>query len=90
MKMSANNGSYQKYDGSSGTYQEIPNGVPPKKSKKWLIGILLAVLLGVVYMFTDKYILQPEHVVSKSLASSTSGVTTDKEGKLKLFDDLSK
>jgi hypothetical protein len=87
--MSSNNGSYQKYDGTSGTYQEINSTSAPKKRGLWIVGIVLAAALGVGYTYTQRY-HQTGTVVSKALASSSSGVTVDKEGKLKLFDELSK
>lgn len=89
--MASNNGSYQKYDGSSGNYQEIRNGVEPNTRKKWMIGIVVAVILGGVYALTIRKGGQSsEDIINKSLSSGSSSVSVSKEGKLKLFDDHSK
>jgi hypothetical protein len=94
-----NGGSYQKYDGSTGTYQEVStkeNGELSTKSggvKSFLFGAVFVAVLGVGYSYGQQYINiftnHSDQVVKKSIASS-SGVTVDKTGKLKLFDELSK
>lgn len=92
--MSGNNGSYQKYDGSSGTYQEVNDTTSSTKKsswKTWIIGSVLVAVLAVGYTYSNNQSFfhnTPNDVVQKSMAAS-SGVTVDKTGKLKLFDELS-
>lgn len=86
------NGSYQKYDGSSGTYQDISTGTKPSGKAKWLIGIVVTAVLGSVYFFTTNKNGRDEAevLVDKSIKTIASAVRPQKEAKIKLFDDLSK
>lgn len=89
--MSNNGGSYQKFDGASGTYQEIPNGSqsgPGAKKTKWLVAAALLVAVGVGYGAFSIH-SSPQKAVDKALAN-TGNVQVKKNGKLKLFDSLSK
>jgi hypothetical protein len=89
--MSTNNGgSYQKYDGGSGTYQDIRDGDKPNNRKKWLLGFIVAIALGGAYVVTTRKVgRSSKDIILKSLASGSSTVSVSK-GKLKLFDDHSK
>jgi hypothetical protein len=85
----SNGNSYQKYDGASGIYQEIPNGADggPKK-KKWLFA-LVAVLAGAGIVYGLCAVRNnPQNNVNKALAKD-SNVQVKANGKLKLFDDFS-
>jgi hypothetical protein len=86
--------SYQKYDGASGTYQEIPNpnngngSSPPRNSRtKWILGAVLVAVVGVVYTVVSTAGPSSD-VVDKAIAKS--GVQVKSDGKVKLFDELSK
>ena len=88
--MANNGGSYQKFDGASGTYQEIPNGSqsgPGAKKTKWLVAAALLVAVGVGYGAFSMH-SSPQKAVDKALAN-TGNVQVKKNGKLKLFDSLS-
>jgi len=91
--MSNNGTSYQRYDGASGTYQEIPNGASEystrSKKTKWLIGAAILVAVGVVYSAVTMHNNSDEKAVDKALAN-TGTVEVKANGKLKLFDSLSK
>ena len=90
----AGENSYQKqYDGSTGTYQEIPsdaNGLlrGGGNKKKWLIGgvALLLIAFGVAYGVNT--LRDPQKTIAKELANS-SKVHVKANGKLKLFDEFS-
>lgn len=85
-----NGGSYQKFDGASGTYQEIPNGSTSSGAKKtkWLVAAALLVVVGIGYT-TYSLKSNPSANVDKTLASK-GNVQVKANGKLKLFDSLSK
>jgi hypothetical protein len=100
--MSNNNGSgesYQKYDGASGTYQEIPNGTGSAATgggrKKWCLAAgasglfaLVAIAYGANTALHHQY-GTTARAVDKALATD-SKLKVKANGKLKLFDDLSK
>lgn len=85
-----NGNSYQKYDGATGTYQEATNGNGTSSGSprrfKWLIGAAAVAVLGTIYAVTSSK--SPQAVVQKAIATSGAGLQV-KNGKLKLFDDLS-
>ena len=88
----SNGNSYQKFDGASGTYQEIPNNgssiSSASKKTKWLVAAALLVVVGIGYTaFSLKS--NPSANVDKALASK-GNVQVKANGKLKLFDSLSK
>lgn len=88
----SNGSSYQKFDGASGTYQEIPNGAGDSRSKKrkWLTGLVVLSAVGIVYgIFSIAQGKNPQNNVNKALAKD-SNVQVKANGKLKLFDDNSK
>jgi len=100
--MSGNNGtSYQKYDGASGTYQEIENssdidnngsGGGVKRGgmvrKLLAFGAVVAVALGAYYTVTNNKHKSKANI-DKTISESTS-ITVKGNGRLKLFDNLSK
>jgi hypothetical protein len=82
--------SYQKYDGASGSYQEVPsaNGsAPPRSRMKWVFGAVLVAVIGVVYTVTSTRV-PSSAVMDKALAKS--GLQVKADGKVKLFDEFSK
>jgi hypothetical protein len=82
--------SYQKYDGASGSYEEVPgNGAAaaPKSKMKWILGAVAIAALGVVYAVTTQGGPSSD-VMDKALAKS--GIQVKSDGKVKLFDELSK
>jgi len=91
----ANNGvPYQKYDGASGTYQQVggnndgsSHGPAPKRFK-WILGMGLIALLGVVY---GVHVARnrPKDVVKKAIEKSDT-LHIKANGQLKLFDEHSK
>jgi hypothetical protein len=90
----AEGNSYQKYDGASGSYQEIPNpngtngSSPPRSSRtKWILGAVLVAVVGVVYTVVSTAGPSAD-VVDKALAKS--GIQVKADGKIKLFDEFSK
>jgi len=94
--MSNNGASYQKTEGSSGSYQEIGgNGDGSSAAggsgtiKKCLIAIGVVAILGIVYTVTSTR-GDPQASVQKSIESSSTGLQVKANGKLKLFDDNSK
>lgn len=92
--MAKNGESYQKFDGNTGTYQEIPdaNGHSSSTggSRKWVVGAVLLAVLGGVYTATSYHSHNSAtNAVDKSIASS-SNIAIAKNGKLKLFDSMSK
>jgi hypothetical protein len=100
--MSNNNeGSYQKHDGASGTYQQVGsdhddlnyNGPVRAVAKRRLLrlaglGVLVAVAVGIYYVGTKPKINNQEQI-DKTISSS-GNVQVKSDGKLKLFDSLSK
>jgi hypothetical protein len=104
--MSGNGSSYQKDGGPSyqpvpTSNQEVVHEGKSSWGKKvtiWSLAVI--VLAGVVYEFVHRTegvaiptnVLQPNSSKSSTVssASSATGVTTSKNGKLKLFDDQSK
>jgi len=89
----SNGNSYQKFDGASGTYQEIPNGSSStgfggSKKTKWLVAAALLVLVG-IGVTTYELKSSPAANVDKTLANK-GNVQVKANGKLKLFDSLSK
>ena len=87
----SNGNSYQKFDGASGTYQEIPNGSGTASSKKtkWLVAAALLVVAGIGYTAYSMESKNPSDNVHKTLASK-GNVQVKANGKLKLFDSISK
>jgi len=85
----SNGNSYQKFDGASGIYQEIPNGADGgSKKKKWLLALVVLLAgAGVAYGLCAIR-NNPQDNVNKALAKD-SNVQVKANGKLKLFDDLS-
>lgn len=92
----SNNGSYQKkYDGATGTYQEIEDANGNGQSsygpgkKKWMIAVaaLAVVAVGVYYGTAPSK--NPAMEVSKTISKSGT-LSVKSNGKLKLFDSLSK
>jgi hypothetical protein len=85
--------SYQKYDGASGSYQEIPNpngngSAAPRNSRtKWILGAVLVAVVGVVYTVVSTAGPSSD-VVDKAMTKS--GVQVKADGKIKLFDEFSK
>jgi hypothetical protein len=84
--------SYQKYDGASGSYQEIPNpgngSSPPRNSRtKWILGAVLVAVVGVVYTVVSTAGPSSE-VMNKAITKS--GLQVKADGKVKLFDKFSK
>ena len=83
--------SYQKYDGASGSYQEIPNpngSSPPRHGRtKWILGAVVVAVIGVVYTVVSTAGPSSD-VVDKALKKS--GVQVKADGKIKLFDEFSK
>lgn len=92
-----NGNSYQKkYDGASGTYQQIDidisNGDARPHNRNirrvLLVGAAVAIAVGVYYGVTMPR-TNPQAVVNKAISSSGT-VQVKSDGKLKLFDNLSK
>jgi hypothetical protein len=83
--------SYQKYDGASGSYQEIPNpnggSSPPRSRMKWIVGAVLVAVVGVVY--TAVSTRGPSSAMMDK-AVKKSGLQVKADGKVKLFDEFSK
>lgn len=90
--MSNNSSSYQKYDGNTGTYTAADSSIsetPLRRDKqKWLIGAVLVAAVGIVYGLTIPKV-NSQHNIDKVMKADTS-VDVGSNGKLKLFDDLSK
>lgn len=96
MANDSGNGSYQKYDGASGTYQTIDSSIdnnngssrPVNKKFRYVLGLaaVAAVLLGIYYAKTTP---NPQANIDKTIGQSGK-VTVKANGKLKLFDSLSK
>jgi hypothetical protein len=82
---------YQKYDGASGSYEEIPgaNGAvaPPRNRMKWILGAVAVAVAGVVYAVVTTGGPSSD-VMDKALAKS--GIQVKSDGKVKLFDEFSK
>jgi hypothetical protein len=85
--------SYQKYDGASGSYQEIPNpngngSAPPRNRRtKWILGAVLVAVVGVVYTVVSTAGPSSD-VMNKAITKS--GIQVKADGKVKLFDQFSK
>jgi len=102
--MSGDNGSsYQKYDGASGTYQEVEdggssngggaNGASGAGKKGWIrnglvVAAIAALAVGAYYTATTRK-QHANKAIDKTLSESGS-ITVKSNGKLKLFDNLSK
>ena len=96
--MASNSQSYQKYDGASGTYQTLSskesNGNGSSATahgsrRKWIYGAVVLVVVAAVYMATSLSRTNPDKAVNKALAGDKN-IAVDANGKLKLFDELSK
>ena len=84
----SNEASYQKFDGASGTYQEIPNGDEKRSRRtKFLVAAALLVAIGVVYGAVSVR-NSPKKAVDKALDNSHN-IEVKANGKLKLSDNLS-
>lgn len=90
--MSNNSSSYQKYDGNTGTYTAAESSIseaPLRGGKqKWLIGAVVIAIVGIVYGLTIPK-EDSQQNIDKVMKADTS-VDVGTNGKLKLFDDLSK
>jgi hypothetical protein len=88
--MSNNNSSYQKYDGNTGTYTSADSSFneAPRGKQKWLIGAVIVAAVGIVYGLTFPK-QNSQQNIDKVMKADTS-VDIGTNGKLKLFDDLSK
>lgn len=88
--MSNNSSSYQKYDGNTGTYtaDSSINENPRRGKEKWLIGALIVAVVGVVYGLTIPKQDSQQNIDNVMKADTSVNVGSD--GKLQLFDDLSK
>jgi hypothetical protein len=86
----SNGSSYQQFDGQTGVYQEVGNGSPRRRFTEPLfaVGAVAAVALAVYYgMFALHR--NPQDAVDKQL-SINKNVKVNANGKLRLFDELSK
>lgn len=88
--MSNNSSSYQKYDGNTGTYTAESNVSEPSRrgKEKWLIGAVIIAAVGVIYGLTMPKEDSQQNIDNVMKADTRVDVGVD--GKLKLFDDLSK
>ena len=92
--------SYQKYDGASGTYQSTDNGSsdfdsngsnsPRGRTAKWVGGTVLVAVIAAVYLYTSPFHKINAESAIKDSIHKTGGLKVSANGKLKLFDDLSK
>jgi hypothetical protein len=92
--------SYQKNDGL-GTYQSLStnnnpsngnDGAPnsPRGAAKWLVGGALVAAVAVIYTFVGpRSRINPQGAINKTMKND-SGLGYGSNGKIKLFDDLSK